>query len=291
GLSIRYMRSFNPTRLLDLICAKKIDHAALVPAMMQACQNTEHSPDLVRGLRTILYGASPITETLLRNASERYRCEFFQIYGMTETHSVITVLGASEHLRMLSSESSLNIGSAGRPVPGSSLQIVDEAGAPVEKCIAGEIRVSSQHTMTGYWNDASATNESIRDGFLYTGDVGYVNEEGFLYIIDRIKDLIISGGENVSSLEVESALIAHAAIDDVAVIGTHDDRWGECVTAVVVRADDELNEKDVVEFGKSWLAGFKAPKRVIFVDSIPRNANGKILKKNLREGCYKEDIR
>jgi acyl-CoA synthetase (AMP-forming)/AMP-acid ligase II len=286
GVSIRFLASFNPMALLDLVCAAKIDHVALVPAMIQACQNTDHNPDLLRKLKTIMYGASPITETLLCAAKDRYQCDFFQIYGMTETHSVITVLGADDHKRLFAKE--IAAGTAGKPVPGSTVKIINAEGNEVANGEAGEIRVSSQHVMDCYWNDTTASNEAIQDGFLCTGDVAFISDDGFLYIMDRIKDLIISGGENVSSLEVENALIAHPKICDIAVVGTPDERWGECVTAVVVKSCDSLNKDEVIVYGKQRLAGFKAPKRVIFMDGIPRNTNGKILKKQLREICSNE---
>ncbi|CAA0104129.1 Long-chain-fatty-acid--CoA ligase FadD13 [Zhongshania aliphaticivorans] len=286
GLALRFLGSFNPSAVLDMICTKQVVHVALVPAMIQACQNGDRNTAALQQLQTIMYGASPITETLLRNAKTRYQCDFFQIYGMTETHSVITVLGSSDHEQLFANK--ILAGTAGKPVPGAHLQIVDDQGVPLTPGQPGEIRVSCQHTMSGYWQNEAATNETVQEGYLYTGDVGFINDHGFLYIMDRKKDLIISGGENVSSLEVESALMAHPDINDVAVIGLPDERWGEMVTAVVVRSSDSVSEQDILAFSKNALAGFKTPKRIIFSDVIPRNANGKILKKNLRE-TYQKD--
>ncbi|WP_295870663.1 AMP-binding protein [uncultured Zhongshania sp.] len=281
GLTLRYAQKFCPVGFESMVLAGDVQHAALVPAMLQACVSLPKNDKDSFRIKSILYGASPINSSTLTHSKDRYGCDFLQVYGMTETHSLISVMSAADHRYLF--DTNKIAGSAGRAIPGSVLEIVDADGNVLPCGKAGEIRVSSQNVMCGYWQNEEATRDTLRDGFLYTGDVGYLNEEGFLFIIDRLKDIIISGGENVSSLEVESVLLGHPKVVDVAVVATPDVRWGEVVTAVVVSNDDSFSTTELIEYAKPLLGGFKTPKIVHVVDTIPRNANGKILKKVLRE--------
>ena len=281
GLTVRYAQKFCPVGFETMALAGDVQHAALVPAMLQACLTLPTNDKGDFQIKSILYGASPINSTTLHQSKERYDCDFLQVYGMTETHSLISVLSAADHRYLFDKND--NVGSAGRAIPGSVLEIVDTDGNVLPCGKSGEIRVSSQNVMCGYWQNDEATRETLIDGFLYTGDVGYLNSKGFLFIIDRLKDIIISGGENVSSLEVESVLIGHPKVVDVAVVATPDVRWGEVVTAVIVSDDDSFSIKELTEYAKPLLGGFKTPKIVHIIEAIPRNANGKILKKVLRE--------
>ena len=282
GLTVRYLSKFDPSRFDQLVLMGSIDHAVLVPAMMQACVSIGSEVQNPR-LRTIMYGASPIREDTLVKTWEKYKTDFVQVYGMTETHSLISMMGADDHRKIFDKKDTNILRSAGKAVPGTVLEIVDENNENVGVGCIGEIRVTSGHVMLGYWNNEEANNAAIKSGTLYTGDVGYLDEDGYLYVVDRLKDIIISGGENISSLEVESVLLSHKSVSDVAVIGLPDDRWGEAVTALVVSSVGAEGLDSISTYAVEHLAGFKAPKRIILVDSIPRNTNGKILKNQLRE--------
>lgn len=287
GLHLVYRQEFTPQHAEDLLASGRINHAVMVPAMIQACLSaTTPKAGGYPGLKTLLYGASPITHSVLSKAAQRFACDFAQIYGMTESHSVISAMTCADHRRLLEGGQTHLGASAGRAVAGTTLSICDALGRELDAGEVGEIRVSSQHVMRGYWNNTDATAEAIRDGQLCTGDAGYVDHEGYLYIVDRLKDIIVSGGENVSSLEVESVVIRHPAIVDVAVIGTPSDEWGEAVTALIVVADEPVECGELREFCRPHLGAFKIPSRVELVDQIPRNAGGKILKARLRDAYW-----
>ena len=231
----------------------------------------------------IAYGASPIAAETLRRALEVFGCDFAQGYGMTETTAALTFLSAEDHRRALAGEENLLL-SAGRPLPGTELRIVEEDDQPVPNGTVGEIVGRGDQIMKGYWNLPEATEEALRGGWMHTGDAGILDDEGFLFIQDRVKDMIVSGGENVYPREVENALFEHPAVADVAVIGVPDEKWGETVKAlVVVREGADVTPDDLVEFCKGQLAGYKRPRSVEFIPELPRNASGKVLKKDLRE--------
>ena len=292
GVTLLLRQDFIPQVTDDLLASGMLQHATLVPAMIQAClAATEGEASRYSALKTIMYGASPISRPVLSAAVDRYRCDFVQVYGMSETHSVISALTCADHRKIVADPACDLVASAGRAVAGTQLSICDPLGNELPIGVVGEIRVSSQHVMAGYWNSQQATDEAIRDGQLCTGDAGRLDEQGYLFIVDRLKDIIVSGGENISSLEVESALLQHPAITDVAVIGTPSEQWGEAVTALVVSSDPHLSTGDVQEFCKPLLGGFKIPKRVECVEAIPRNAAGKILKNSLRESFWKGEQR
>jgi acyl-CoA synthetase (AMP-forming)/AMP-acid ligase II len=173
--------------------------------------------------------------------------------------------------------------SCGKTYPGIDVAIVDEHGKHLPSDTVGEIIIRSPSLMSGYWHLPEATEETIRNGWLHSGDAGYLDDEGYLYIYDRVKDMIVSGGENVYPAEVESALYSHPAVQDVAVIGVPSERWGEEVKAVVVKKDGAvLTEQDLISYAREQIAGFKVPKSVDFVEVLPRNASGKLLKKDIR---------
>jgi long-chain acyl-CoA synthetase len=233
-------------------------------------------------LRVLVYGASPIADKVLIQGMERFGCEFVQVYGLTETTGAITQLDGKDHDPVNRPEL---LRSCGKPYPWVEFRVVDENGADVAVGGVGELWTRSHQNMKGYWNNPEATAQAVTpDGWFKTGDAGFTDEDGFLYLHDRVKDMIVSGGENVYPAEVENVLMKHPGIADVAVIGVPDDRWGEAVKAVVVRAvDSELTETDVVTFAREHLAGFKLPKSVDFTDMLPRNPSGKLLKRELRE--------
>ena len=283
GATLLLRSEFSPTATHELINTENLQHATLVPAMIQACTNLDADTNgNYESLKSIFYGASPISESVLRAGHQHFNCDFVQIYGMTETHSVISVLGAKDHQEIFNTIDSPLIGSAGRPILGTTVKLYDGAGNPVGNGEVGEIRVRSDLVMKGYWNNPAATEESIQDAYLLTGDIGRLDERGYLFVVDRLKDIIVSGGENIASLEVESVLMQHPAVADAAVIGAPHEKWGEIVVAILV-VNTEVDASDISNFARIYLSGFKIPKCIVFIDSIPRNAGGKILKRKLRE--------
>jgi acyl-CoA synthetase (AMP-forming)/AMP-acid ligase II len=231
-------------------------------------------------LKFITYGASPIPLELMRAAMDRFGCGFVQMYGMTETSGTIVVLDPSDHVP----EGSPKMRSVGTPLPGVEIKIVDAQGNPVPAGEVGEIATRSVKNMKGYWNKPDATAATIdAEGWLRTGDAGYLDADGYLYIHDRVKDMIISGGENVYPAEVENAIYSHPKVADVAVIGVPDKKWGEAVKAcVVVRSGETLTEAEVIAHARQLVAGYKCPKSVDFIAALPRNASGKVLRRELR---------
>ncbi len=289
GLSLVVTREFVPGEILKLIGEQRVQYSFWVPAMMlfllqhPDCARTDFS-----SLEAILYGASPIPEELLKQAMDTFDCEFIQAYGLTETTGALTLLAGREHV-----VGSPRLRSCGKPVFGMEVRVVDGEGRTCQTREVGEIQARGALVMKGYWARPEATSEAIDDeGWFSSGDAGFFDEDGFLYIHDRVKDMIVSGGENVYPAEVESVLFAHPAIADVAVIGVPSDQWGEEVKAVVVRSPDaELSDQDVLDYCEGRLAGYKRPRSVDFVDELPRNPTGKILKRELREKYWEGESR
>lgn len=272
---------YDPTKALELIENYSISKIFLVPAAIQILLNHPrvNEADFSR-LKIITYGASPIPLELMREAMRVIGCGFVQMYGMTETSGTIVALDPEDHVP----EGSPRMRSVGTPLAGVELKIVDEDGNELPAGTVGEIATRSAKNMSRYWNNPDATAETIdADGWLRTGDAGYMDEDGYLYIHDRVKDMIISGGENVYPAEVENALYAHPKVADVAVIGVPDEKWGEAVKAcVVVKDGEELSEAEVIAHAREHIAGYKCPKSVDFIEALPRNPSGKILRRELR---------
>ena len=199
---------------------------------------------------------------------------------MTETTGSVTYLPPEDH----TVEGNERMKSAGKALPHCEIKIVNENGEEVNKREVGEIIVKTTSNMIGYWNLPNETKKTLKHGWLYTGDAGYMDEDGYVYVHDRVKDMIVSGGENVYPAEVESAIFSHEMVSDVAVIGVPDQKWGEAVKALVVLNDNcKTSEEDIINFAKQRIASFKTPKSVEFIDELPRNPSGKILKKELRK--------
>jgi acyl-CoA synthetase (AMP-forming)/AMP-acid ligase II len=284
GASLALVREFVPAEILRTIAERRVNHTFWVPAMLlflmdhPDCPNTDLS-----SLRSVLYGASPIPEALLQRALDVFGCQFIQAYGLTETTGAICLLPAEDHVA-----GSPRLRSCGRPVFGARMRVVDGAGRDCPPSVVGEIVARGEQVMKGYWRRPEASAEAIRDGWFHTGDAGYFDADGYLYIHDRVKDMIVSGGENVYPAEVENALAAHPAVADVAVIGVPDERWGEAVKAVVVlRPGASADERELLDFCRDRIASYKRPRSVDFVDALPRNPTGKILKRELRERYWK----
>jgi long-chain acyl-CoA synthetase len=278
------VRDVNPVELVKLIGEERITHGFVVPALLQFMLMV---PDLDKAdfssLKLILYGASPISDEVLASSIKAFKTDFMQVYGLTETTGATTILMPEDH--DLTGPKRKLLRSCGKIVPGMQLRVVDaDTGNDVPVGDVGEIWVKGGQIMKGYWNMPEETAKSINsDGWFKTGDAAYLDEDGFVYIFDRVKDMIVSGGENVYPAEVENALMGHPAIADVAVIGVPDEKWGEVPMALVVRKPDvAVTEDDIISFAKERLAGFKCPKTVTWIDALPRNPSGKILKKDLR---------
>jgi acyl-CoA synthetase (AMP-forming)/AMP-acid ligase II len=268
------MRRFDPVRLLALVAEHAVTMLSLAPTMIAMLLEDERADPVLRTVRAIGYGASAIPAPVLRAAVDRWGCDLSQGYGMTELSGNAVFLGPDDHRAAAAGDTRL-LDAAGRPAPDVHVRL-DPA--------TGEILVRAPQEMAGYWEDPDATAAAFAGGWLHTGDVGRLDADGLLTVVDRLKDVIVSGGENVASREVETVLFTHAGIADVAVIGVPDPRWGERVTAVVVRRDGAtVTADELMALSRAHLAGYKTPRAVQFVDALPRNAAGKVLKQQLRE--------
>ena len=275
-------REFDPHKVLDYIEQDGITKIFMVPAAMQIVVRHPRAREIdYSGIKYILYGASPIPLDLLRECMEVFGCGFVQMYGMTETTGTIVALPPEDH----DPAGNERMRSAGKALPGVEIAILDEAGKPLPPRTVGEIATRSIANMAGYWNMDEATAKTIdAEGWLRTGDAGYMDEDGYIYIHDRVKDMIISGGENVYPAEVENAIFGHPDVADVAVIGVPDEKWGEAVKACVVRKPGtDPTPEDIIGWARARIAGFKAPKSVDFIEALPRNPSGKILRRELRD--------
>lgn len=293
GLGIIYngahsvvLPDYDQDEVIDLIERYSVSKAFMVPAALQSLMN---NPKLetadFSSLKHIYYGASPIPLDLMRAAMDRFGCGFVQMYGMTESGGTIVALPPEDHdPNPHSQRSSEKMNSVGKPLYGVELKVIDHEGNELPRGAIGEIATRSEKNIKAYWNLPDATKSTIDvDGWLRTGDAGYLDEEGYLYIQDRVKDMIISGGENVYPAEVENALFSHADIQEVAVIGVPDEKWGEAVKAMVVLKEHACAEEQaIIQFARSRIAAYKCPKTIVFCDSLPRNATGKVLRRELR---------
>lgn len=278
------VRDIVPTDLVRLIEQERVTHAFIVPAVLQFMLSVPGVADRdFSSLHTFLYGASPISEKVLADSIRTFKCRFVQVYGLTESMGTVVMLPAADHDPDGPNRHRLR--SVGLPAPGVEARVADPVtGDDVPRGQVGEIWVRGPMVMKGYWNMPEATAEVLRPGgWLRTGDAGYADADGYLYVHDRIKDMIVSGGENIYPAEVENVLMSHPAIADAAVIGVPDEKWGETPKAMVVRAPAAaLTEQEVIAYCRERLAGFKCPTSVEWLQQLPRNASGKILKRDLR---------
>lgn len=284
GCTSVIVRDLDPAAVVKLIPEKRITHAFLVPAVLQFMLGV---PDVDKGdfasLQVFVYGASPISEEVLAKSVKTFKCRFWQAYGLTETTGAVINLPPADHDPDGPNKHRLR--SCGLPGPGVEVRVVDASthkDMPTGE--VGEIWLRGPQVMKGYWKMPEATAESIVDGgWFRSGDAGYLDADGYLYIHDRVKDMIVSGGENVYPAEVENVLMSHPAVADVAVIGVPHEKWGETAKAIVVRtAGVEVTEQEIIDFSRERLAKFKCPTSVDWIDVLPRNPSGKVLKKDLR---------
>jgi acyl-CoA synthetase (AMP-forming)/AMP-acid ligase II len=279
---------FDPPNVLQAIEEHAITTALLVPTMIQML--VDH-PDAARrdlsSLRVVLYGASPISTAVLDRAMKCFSSsEFVQAYGMTELSPIATLLTPSDH----ADESLLR--SAGRASTNSQIRIADGDDNDVPLGTVGQILVRGGHVMQCYWNKPEATNEALKGGWMHTGDAGYLNERGYLFVVDRVKDMVISGGENIYSIEVENAVAKHPTVAACAVIGVPDERWGERVHAVVVlKTGQSVTMDELQEHVRTLISSYKVPRSMEFRDALPISAAGKVLKRDLRAEHWGEGVR
>jgi long-chain acyl-CoA synthetase len=284
GATTFLMRAFDEPSWFAAVETHRITHALIVPTILnRLCAWEDAGRRDLSSLQQIHYSASPITVDLLQRALRLFPCSFQQSYGQTET-GLSTVLTDAEHKagqgRLLSS--------AGRPCVSTTIRVVDAEGAPAPPGVVGEVIHRGVGQMSGYWNQEELTRETLQNGFIRTGDLGYLSEDGYLFLVDRKKDMIITGGENVYAREVEDALSTHPGVLEAAVIGIPDPRWGEAVHAVVVlRAGHEPDMATLIAHCRARLAGYKVPKAVSFIDQLPKTPVGKVLKTKLRKQDWK----
>jgi acyl-CoA synthetase (AMP-forming)/AMP-acid ligase II len=283
GSTVVIIKDFDPAQVLELLPRHRITVALWVPTMINTII---HSPEVdnadFTSLRLVVYGGSPIPPVTLSRAVELMGCGFLQTYGMTETNA-ITFLRPRDHDPINKPH---RLASAGTPGLGMEARVVDELDRDVDTGQPGEIVCRGPCLMDEYLNLPDATAEALRGGWMHTGDVGYFNHEGYLYVTDRKKDMIVSGGENVYPREVEDVLFEHSGILEAAVIGLPDEKWGERVHAVLVfKAGIAADTDSVIAFARTRLAGYKLPKTVEVVTVLPKNAAGKVAKSELRKSC------
>jgi acyl-CoA synthetase (AMP-forming)/AMP-acid ligase II len=284
GGTMVLMEHFEPKEFLRNVEKYRINTVNMVPSIVAELLEQPEVKELdFSHLQCIYYGAAPIGESVLRQALETFDCPLIQGYGLSESSGGIAYLNEVDHQKALDGRPEL-LKSTGRAVVLAEIRIVDPEGAEVPRGTVGEIAVRGPNVMTGYWRNPEKSAEAIRDGWLHTGDAAYMDDEGYLFLQDRIKDMIVSGGTNLYPSEIESALLEHDDLRDVAVIGIPDQKWGEAALAVcVTRSGQEIPADDLIGFCRSRLGGYKIPRHYSFVTELPRNASGKILKRVLRE--------
>jgi acyl-CoA synthetase (AMP-forming)/AMP-acid ligase II len=274
-----FASSFNPIGNLETMSEQQVTDCLLVPTMIQMMVDAPGARDLdVSCVRHIMYGASPMSDAVLARARALFsEATFIQMYGMSELSPVATTLLSADH-----DDPALR-NSVGRAAPHVEVRVVDENDVEVPKGTVGEIVVRGSATMLGYWKRPAETAEALRGGWMHTGDGGYMTENSYVFVVDRIKDMIITGGENVYSIEVENVISKHPAIATCAVIGLPDEKWGERVHAVVVlHPGTNLTIDELMDFCRPSIAGYKVPRGLTIVDALPLSPAGKVLKRDLR---------
>ena len=278
-------QSFDPPRIFEAIQKHRVTTMFMAPTMinMMLASPERHRYD-ISSLHTVVYGGGPMYTEHILEALRAFGCIFVQIFGQGESPMTITTLPKEEHQVENDPIGLQRLASAGREITGVRIRILDDQDQEVPTGDMGEIVVRSDVVMKGYWNSPEATAETLRGGWLHTGDLGYVDSGGYLFITDRKKDMIISGGANIYPREVEEVIAQHPSVSEVAVIGVPDALWGESVKALVVaREDARTDEEGIIEYCRERLASYKKPKSVEFLSSLPKNAYGKVLKRDLRE--------
>lgn len=274
GMTVYIMDRFDVKKVLQAIAYDGVTIMSVVSTMLVNIVEALGNDRLPSHFRCMLLGGGPAAKILLERCKVK-GIPVFQTYGMTETSSQVATLSPEDSLRKL--------GSAGKPLFPAQLNIVRENGDFASVNEAGEIAVKGLNVTVGYLNRPEATAAAIQEGWLHTGDIGYLDDDGFLFVLDRRSDLIISGGENVYPAEIEGVLLSHPAIADAGVIGMKDAKWGEIPAAFIVTADNTISDQEISDFCETKLAKYKVPKHFIRIENIPRNASKKIMRRKLRE--------
>jgi long-chain acyl-CoA synthetase len=276
-----FLSLFDPAQAMTLIEQHKVTQTVMVPTMIgMLLSHPEFRPERLASLRTLTYGASPMPGALLEQLLQMFpNMDILQGYGMTESSAVLTCLGPDEHRT-----GGVRLRSAGRALSGVVLSIQDADGNEVPQGETGEVCARAGNFMREYWKKPDATADAFRGGWYHSGDAGYVDKDGYLFLVDRVKDMIVTGGENVYSVEVENAIASHPSVAQVAVIGIPSEKWGEAVHAIiVVREGDTVTEVEIIEHAREWIAGFKVPKSVeLRTEPLPLSGAMKVLKRELR---------
>ncbi len=296
GRTLIIQRQFEPVEWMTLVQEESADRAMMVPTMLKMLMDHERFQDFdLSSLRVITYGAAPMPLEVIKTAIKNFPgTHFINAFGQTETAATITMLPPEVHI-LEGNEQEIDkklkrLTSIGKPLPDVDVRIVDEDGSEVSLGETGEIVASGGRLMKGYWNQEEATAQALKGGWLYTGDLGYFDEDGYIFLSGRAKDFIKRGGEMVSPEEVEQVLHSHPSIDEAAIIGIPDLDWGERVRAIVVaKPGATIDEAEVIEYCRSKMSSYKKPESIFVVDSLPRNPLGKVLKRVLREQ-YNEPI-
>ncbi|SEP87234.1 AMP-binding enzyme C-terminal domain-containing protein [Solimonas aquatica] len=286
GATVSLLPVMEPGALLKLLARDRPTICALVPTAIQML--LDH-PDASRAdfssLRLVMYAGSPISSALLKRALLEMRCSFMQFYGATESSGALTLLRPEQH----DVHNEARLRACGTPLPLIDIEVRDSEGRPLPDGQTGEFWVRAPSLFGGYWQQPEATAAVLQDGWYRSGDAGYRDHDGLYYIVDRVKDMIVTGGENVYSAEVEQALCRHPAVRQCAVIGLPDEKWGERVTAVIIARDGQQPRvEDIIAHCREYIAGYKVPKEVRFVGSMPMTATGKVLKRALREELLRQ---
>jgi fatty-acyl-CoA synthase len=291
------MQKFDPPEVFRLIEAERVHYCSLVPAMATALVNCpERQKYDLRSLKRISIGGAASSPTLVREVEEKLGCTCFSGYGLTETSPVLTISPMKPEIRWEGEQRYVGQSMTGFAIPGVELRVVDQndEDVPRDGVSMGEIIARSDGVLEGYWQQPEATAEALRGGWFHTGDMATWNEDGYILIVDRKKDIIVSGGENVSSLEVEKILLSHPAVLEVAVLPVPDAMWGEVPKALVVlKPNAQAYDMELIEHCRSRLAHYKCPRSVEFLESLPRTGTGKVLKRDLRKKYWqgRETIR
>ena len=290
GRTLVIQRQFEASDWMRLVENEKVGRAMMVPTMLkQLMEHLEFKERDLSSLRVITYGAAPMPLEVISKAIEEFPdTRFINAFGQTESASTITMLSPEDHVIEGTAEERAKklkrLGSIGRALDDTKVKIFDGNGNEVPTGEVGEIVAKGPRVMKGYWKADDATSQTIRNGWLHTGDMGYMDEDGYIFLAGRAKDIIIRGGENIAPEEVEGVLHSHPAIDEAAVIGIHDPQWGESVRAIVaLKNGADATGEEIIEYSRCRLASYKKPESVIFVDALPRSPLGKVLKRVLRE--------
>ena len=286
GAAHVYLPKFSGFAVLEAIQRFGVTCTLLTPTMIiKTLQEKNFDSYDISSLRQIIYGSAPMAAEWIRKSMERFKgVEFIQSYGLTETAPILTTLGMSEHEQARDTGDYQLLNSAGRQLPGVDLKIVDANGVEVTGGESGEVVVRAPNVAKGYINRPEATADAFRDGWFFTGDIGRMDERGYLYLLDRKKDMIITGSELVFSLEVESVLYQHPKVHECAVVGVPDETYGEALLAAIVPAPGEaLTEAELIDFCRGKIGGYKIPRRYVFLEELPKSAMNKVLKVELRK--------